>query len=508
MKKIVPIYAVLTVFALFMSMSCNDSNNSSDEPVVLSSNTLVTAFSLAENDSVLADLDSLFFTIDVDNRIIYNADSLPKGTKINRLVANISMYATSTGVIRISGASTMEDTTYTYNSSANDSIDFTGNVYLTVNAADGISSREYRLQVNVHQVEPDSLYWNRLARRNLPVRSSELVRQKTVQKGTELFCLVEEERGYTVSVTGDPASNSWEIAGADFGFVPDIDSFTATADALYILSDDKSLYCSTDGGKTWSSTGSSYYSLIGGYGADLLCISEENGTYYHDIYRQGGSLSSARYEIEEDFPVSGFSQCVGLENEWSQIGQVLFIGGTMQNGMPNSCVWGYDGSDWGKISRIAVPVAKTGMTLLRYYNFTGSYYDMQGYPVWLAIGGRDSEGHVTDTVYISYDNCVTWSEGDDLLQLPDYISPFANAQAFVYNTTMTRAMSSEWESMPSRRLPFWWTVAGDGQTRAATGSASWECPYIYMFGGVNDSGMLMNNIWKGVLNRLTFKPVV
>lgn len=507
MRKIIPIYALLTAFALLMSVSCNDNNSDNDEPVVVSSNTLVSAFSLAENDSVIADLDSLHFTIDVDNRLIYNADSLPKDTKINRLVANISFYDySSTGTIRISGAETMEDTTYTYNSSANDSIDFTGNVYLTVNAADG-SSREYRIQVNVHQMKADSLYWNQLARRNLPARSSELVSQKTVQKGDELFCLVEEEKGYTISTTADPASNNWEIQSVEFGFTPDIDSFTATDDALFILSDNHKLYTSGDG-RTWTDTGSNYYSLIGNYNDRLLCISEDNGIYYHETYTNGNI--SGRTEIESDFPVSGFSQCVSLQNEWSSNNQVLFIGGTMKDGKPNGCVWGYDGNDWGKISRIPIP-ARTGVTLLHYVNFTGSYYDMQEYPVWLAIGGADSDGKPTDTVYISYDNGVTWSLGDDLLQLPEYINPFSKAQAFVYNSTMeeTRAIHMGWEQMPSRHLPFWWTIAGENSgTRATTAVTSWKCPYIYMFGGVNANGVLMNNIWKGVINRLSFKPVV
>ena len=135
----------------------------------------------------------------------------------------------------------------------------------------------------------------------------------------------------------------------------------------------------------------------------------------------------------------------------------------------------------------------------------------QEYPVWLAIGGADSDGKPTDTVYISYDNGVTWSLGDDLLQLPEYINPFSKAQAFVYNSTMeeTRALHTGWKQMPSRHLPFWWTIAGvNSGTRATTAVTSWKCPYIYMFGGVNANGVLMNNIWKGVINRLSFKPVV
>lgn len=507
MKKIIPIYALLTAFALLMSVSCNDNGNGNgDEPTVISSNTLVSAFSLAENDSVLASLDSLHFTIDVDNRLIYNADSLPKGTKINRLVANISLYDyNSTGTIRISGAQTMEDTTYTYNSSANDSIDFTGNVSLTVNAADG-STREYRILVNVHQMEADSLYWNQLARRNLPARSSELVSQKTVQKNEELFCLVEEERGFTISTTDDPSTNNWNIASVEFGFTPVIDSFTATDEALYILSNDGSIHKSSDG-KIWTDTGADCHSIIGSYADRLLCIINDNGTYRHGEFNDNNLTVLS--EIESDFPVSGFSQCISFGNDWSSVSQLLFAGGTMQNGKPNGCVWGYDGSNWGKISRIPIP-ALTGVTLLRYFNYLGDYYNLQKYPVWLAIGGMDTEGKTTNKVYISYDNGVTWSLGDEYLQLPDYITPFANAQAFVYNTTMqaTRAMSSVWEAMPSRHLPYWLTVESQPKTRVSAAVTSWECPYIYIFGGENTNGILMNNIWKGVLNRLSFKPVV
>ena len=36
---------------------------------------------------------------------------------------------------------------------------------------------------------------------------------------------------------------------------------------------------------------------------------------------------------------------------------------------------------------------------------------------------------------------------------------------------------------------------------------SWQCPYIYLFGGVAQNGYLLNNIWRGVINRLTFTPI-
>ena len=169
MRKLIPIYAILTALTLIVSASCNSSGNGDNEPTVVSANTLVSNFRLQKNDSVMTLLDSIPFTIDVNRRLIYNPDSLPKGTDITRLVASISLASsTSVGEISISGATTMKDTTYTYNASATDSIDFTGRVTLTVKAADGISTKQYLLQVTVHNLESDSLYWNKMSRRNLP----------------------------------------------------------------------------------------------------------------------------------------------------------------------------------------------------------------------------------------------------------------------------------------------------------------------------------------------------
>ena len=254
MRKLIPIYALLTAFSIIMSVSCTSTNEADEETATLASNTLVTAFSLQENDSVLPHLDSVYFAIDVNKRIIYNPDSLPKGTKINRLVTSITFDASSTGTIKISGASTMADTTYTYNSEENDSIDFTGKVYLTVKAADGISSKEYQIFVNVHQMEPDSLYWNLLSRRDLPSLTSQVSSQHTTQMGEKLFCLMNESGNYTLASTTDPATNNWTKAVVTFPFTPQIDSFNATADALYILAEDGTLYTSTDEAKTWTST--------------------------------------------------------------------------------------------------------------------------------------------------------------------------------------------------------------------------------------------------------------
>ena len=107
MKKLIPIYAVLTALVMFVVQSCNVSSEEEENQSynMESSNTLVTGFSLAKNDAVMALLDSVRFTVDVNRRLIYNADSLPLGTKIDRLITRVSLASsTSTSEFEISGA--------------------------------------------------------------------------------------------------------------------------------------------------------------------------------------------------------------------------------------------------------------------------------------------------------------------------------------------------------------------------------------------------------------------
>ena len=49
----------------------------------------VTSFSLKSNKDVLANLDSVFFSIDLVNGRIFNAEPLPKGTDITKLPVTV-----------------------------------------------------------------------------------------------------------------------------------------------------------------------------------------------------------------------------------------------------------------------------------------------------------------------------------------------------------------------------------------------------------------------------------
>lgn len=509
MRKLIPIYAILTALTLIVSASCNSSGNGDNEPTVVSANTLVSNFRLQKNDSVMTLLDSIPFTIDVNRRLIYNPDSLPKGTDITRLVASISLASsTSVGEISISGATTMKDTTYTYNASATDSIDFTGRVTLTVKAADGISTKQYLLQVNVHNLESDSLYWNKMSRRNLPGALTDPETAKAVACGGTTYCLVAENGNYTMSSTTDIATNNWNKQTVAFPFKPDVNSLTATDKALFVLDANGNLHKSTDGGINWTATGNKYSSLIAGYGDTLLAVAASESGYFTVALTDNGT--ETKTAAPKEFPVKGFSQAFKYNSDWGTSEMLFMVGGEMADGNYTGATWGYDGKNWASTGNRQLPKL-TGITLVPYYYFQRTEHgDYDKYPVLLAIGGRTANGVISKKVYISYNNGLDWKLGDDLLQLPDYMPDFYGAQAFVSTSTLeaeTRA-ASVWQAISPRHLPVWLTVDSPAATRAAKPVTNWDCPYIYVFGGYGNNGMVQNSIWKGVVNRLTFKPIV
>lgn len=478
MNKFAPLYAVFTAVLLVFSAACNSTGSDDNEPTVISSNVLISSFTIQENDSVMENLDSVGFTIDVNRCLIYNADSLPKGTKITRLVPSISLASsTSTAIISISGATTMNDTTYTYTSSSTDSIDFTGKVYVTVNAADGYSSRKYEVKVNVHQLETDSLCWDRMPSRYLPGVYNPND-QKTTECEGSTYNITYNGTIYNISKAVNLADNQWTVVTPQFSFTPDVRSLTATSDALYILDGSRNLYKSTDDGTTWTATGNKYNSLIAGYGTSLLAVKMISGEYYTAILTSAGNetLTAAN----ADFPVKGFSNPCTFESKWGLNKQLYILGGITASGNYIGTAWGFDGANWEAIS-VLKTAELSDMTIFPYYYYRNDdSFAYTKYPVMLATGGRASDGTLSKTVYISYNNGVDWKVADTLLQLPSTIASFYGAQAVIEEQTLTRV------SQPVTQ---------------------WQCPYIYLFGGYDINGTMQNRILVGVVNRLSFRPI-
>lgn len=492
------LYLVLAMAVMLLSLpalvACNHDDKDDDSVYSYSDSeqtTLVTGFSLQPDAAVLADLDSVHFTIDYDNGLIYNADSLPKGTDISALKVNVEFLNTvRSAVFTITGATEQADTTINYAKMMTQSLDFTGKTMLTVTSNDESQVKAYEIKVLVHNVNPDSLVVPMSWRRDLPGYESNLKGHKVVKQGDVYRILTYDGNQCKMLTATTPNQGTWDSQTVDVPFVPQVQTLVATPSALYMLDADGMLYTSADGTE-WTSCGVVWHSLLGAYDDRVLGVIGGDGGYYHDEYPRSGSFVPT--VVEDGFPVAHSSELMQTDNEWTVSQQALLVGGLDREGHALSDVWGYDGTRWGKINNIhstAMP-ALTDATLFAYYTYRSTKgtrrYSRQA--TLYVMGGKLADGSLNSSIYLSNTQGVTWTVGDSTVAQPSHLPKFYGAQALVNNENMTAS------------------GIANGPQRVVAPVNSWDCPYFYLFGGYNEQGVLLPYVWRGVYLRLTNNPV-
>lgn len=492
------LYAPFALLAIALA-SCNSAQE--EATVSAYESTVIDGFSLQKNDELLANLDSVFFSIDLNTAQIYNADSLPKGTDVSKLTVKIST-GTVKGVTLTVNRGEKGDTVYNYITSQNDSIDFTQPVTMRVTSLSG-ASRDYQIKVNVHKSDPDLLMWSRTERTELPGASAQVAAQKTVEFKGEAVTFVKLADGSAkVSVTANP-SEGWETMTASLPAGADVRSLTASDNALYILDSAGALYTASEAGGAWTSTGVKASSLLGGYRGSVMLVANASGKYRLEAYPALDGFNPA--DAPADFPVSGCSNMLCYSSEWTPEVTAVIAGGLDRDGIPVPAAWAFDGGRWAKISDGSLPAA-SGISIVPYFAFkTNDNWTVSRETVVLAFGGLLADGSLNRSVYISWDRGINWRRASNSMALPEYIPDFAFADALVFSSVLSARGGSDWAAFPSAPLPRWWTV--QPASRAVSAPSEWDCPFIYLFGGEDADAATYNTVWRGVVNRLTFKPL-
>lgn len=509
------LFSLLSVFFILF-ISCNDAEDE-DVPLYSSySNTMVKSFYLSDDTASIVDnLSKRFFTIDLVSGNIYNADSLPYGTDISRLVANMEFSSPSKVEIYIKGkddSGNEKTTTINYLESPSDSIDFSGgrgSVTMTVVAADGTTQRDYVIDVRVHQVKADSLIWENLSGSGLP--ASDAVAQKTLMKDGSVYCFTENEPGeYSLFKTATPGQGNWQKGMISGISDLDINSIIVSPEGFFALvgtSDSKTLVSSSDG-VNWSPVAgsSAFYSLIGMYESTLLGIVKDGSAYKYASYPQQGELTA----VPADFPVSGFSNTVSYKSDWGT-SQIVFVGGRLSDGHSfSNSVWGFDGENWVSLNNVnggagGAPITpREGAMFFTYYTY--KYHSSLDYYTelltYFIIGGSDGTKVLND-IYTTTDLGGFWTKAEDgsSLSLPKDIKGRAFASAVVCEESLDiRSSQMSWNLLESPVIP-------TGMRRYTKALTTEPVPFIYMFGGVDENGDLYDEVWRGVITRLTFEPI-
>lgn len=482
--------------------ACNSESENSDSQTgyIEPSNTAVTGFKIKADTKILSGLDTVFFSIDLQRGLIFNADSLPKGTRVTDLIPVITYSSNiSSATIKMEGGQKRSGE-INYKTNPNDSIDFTGKVTLTLATSAG-NNRTYTLKVNVHNMEPDSLCWGETATSALPARLSAPVAQRSVKYKDKVYCMVQESDGsFTVSTNSDPATSKWTTSKATLPFVPKVRTMTATEESLWILAADGLLYRSQDG-YDWESTGTKWYNIIGNYSNTLLGLKTADNGYVITSFGQTMPDTPA----PAGFPIEDYTNMYAYKSKWMTSPICVLSGGVTADGQISSAVWAFDGSEWAKLSDGKIPASR-GATIVPYYSYLrkGSTWIFNEYQTIFLIGGLKEDGTFNKQTYISYDNGVNWSVAPKLLQMPPYIPSMWQLDNTVeYKPMESSMLPSGWKEMPETKLPGWYKI--DAEIDGT--KVKWECPYIFLYGGCNEQGQLYNTIWRGLINRLSFTPI-
>lgn len=487
MKKSKALYLLLAVLLVSTVGSCKKDKDDTTTTYVYTtstSSTLVLTFALENNSEVLTNLNKVFFTIDPERNLIYNADSLPVGTDISSLKTTMTFRSgVKSAVFHVQDENKVTtDHEYTSNSSA--AMDFRYGVTLTVTSADGLNIKEYAVKVNVHKQEPDSIVWAASLRRDLPGAADDNDAVSTTVYSGKYWCLLHNNNGYYLSSAHQP-TGPWDVKTVAWGFEPDARTLSSSKGALYVLDGEGNLYSSSDGA-SWTATGQQWTAILGAYEDRLLGITTQ--PYCYAEYPQRSDFTSQA--IDEKFPVKGMSQLIEVEPTWALAPQAMIVSGVLADGSLSSATWGYDGHRWAVISsnQNGLP-ALEGPTMFAYqtYSIDESTWTVTKHDVWMLMGGRKADGTLNAATYVSQNLGITWTQAANALCQPSTMPPFYGARAHVHWMTIKASKA------PARRI--------------SQISDSWECPYIFIFGGYNSQGQLHNSIWQGVLTRLTQKPL-
>lgn len=137
------------------------------------------------------------FYIDQTAGKIYNADSLPVGTKISAALASITAKQSSPLLWALKDKDNKDSLVY-YSSS--DSVDFSKPKEIRVYNNDYSAYRTYTITVNVHKEGPDSFVWHSLAAHNGDLAA--LAGMKAVSAGNCVYVFGKSNGGTKIFKTG------------------------------------------------------------------------------------------------------------------------------------------------------------------------------------------------------------------------------------------------------------------------------------------------------------------
>lgn len=322
------------IFSLFLATctitSCLDDVDG--ENYEYSSNASITGFAITGSIVTIIGQDTLPsvqgaaypFIIDHNNRLIYNADSLPVNTDISKVVVNITA-----------------DTYYIYVAAdtdslweATDSLDFRRPIQFKVLAETGVFGRTYEARINVHQQDPDSLVWRKMTNAFAP----NIQTLKAVCTDSHIYIFAEQQSQIAMTSSKINDGKTWtQLTTIDIPVKADYSSVMEWNNTLYLLADNQ-LYTSSNG-LNWTKVETEQTF------SKLLANSENNNkiigidTENHYISSKDGIIWEQYDLLPTEFPFDNFTFASYPLGTNSNIDRIVLLGKNEASTDTTTVVW-------------------------------------------------------------------------------------------------------------------------------------------------------------------------
>lgn len=447
------IVGFLIVSVSFAVSSCLDS----DTTYEYSSDATIHAFAI---DTIHG--EDYTFTIDQLNRLIYNRDSLPMDA--DTLIDSILIKTlTVTGWV----TSGTKDTTLNISNAMDltPAMNNDGGIQLKVHAADGIATREYKLKVNVHLQDPDSLVWTDMQEKGAVFSNTiNPGRQKAVILGEELLVYTSGTTAYKTSTAPDQYKWS-EVSVTGLPADAKLTSAIEYKGSLFMVTGGKQVFSSADGA-AWtevSTLGSNVVALINGFSNHLSGIVEINGKQYFNITdedgknwesaeNQAGELSLE--EVPAEFPTERLSST--RTTTGNGIEKVILTGMPLANPEKTTPWFSMDGKGWASLENTTYDAHCPGKANPFIMNYDGLLY---------CFGGSLEDIHFSVTG-------IAWQKTEKKFLFPEEFKE-KGSYSIIMEPTKDKSVPAV------EKRDFIWVIFGGNGTK--------------------------NEVWRGRLNKLGFE---
>lgn len=414
--KVLNIIACLFIAACVITSCLNDDityeTNYKSSITAFSFDSIVTYYpsvTEAGNDTTLSKYvvgTNYPFIIDQIRGQIYNADSLPKGTDISKVVVNIS----SEGYYIFIEAGE-NDTIW----SEADSLDFTNPIQFKVLSEMNTFGQIYTAKINVHQQDPEVMTWTKITSLGTGIKA-----QKAVYANENMFVFTEGDT--QVAVTSTTNGKDWtSLQAIDLPVKADYTTVIEWGGKIYILAD-KALYVS-ENGINWTKveTEQAFSALVASGKNKIIAIDTDN----HYIESSDAINWEKHQAMPADFPQAPFTSATYALSTNASMERIVLMGNNPVEEDTTNVVWSQidNEHEWA-----AMTYENNKELCPKFENPTIIHYNNKLY----AFGGsaKDVENiHAFQLFYTSKDNGISWEPVTENQLFPeDFVTLYEQAE--------------------------------------------------------------------------------